>query len=199
MDKKYIRFIVFVVIVVALVFLLNNKTVSNKKVGHHVMSDGTIMKDGDTHMHDSMMVSNDEEFLRGMIPHHEEAVLTSKIVLEKGGTFPEIKTLAENIIVAQEKEIQDMKSWYKEITGNEYKDSGNYEPMMRDLSNLSKEELDKTFLEDMIVHHMGAIMMAEQAIKFSKNENVLNLSEEIINSQKQEIIQMREFLNLKFR
>ncbi|MDQ5901527.1 MAG: hypothetical protein QG580_242 [Patescibacteria group bacterium] len=199
MDIKYIRFIVFVLVIVALVFVLNKKTVSNEKVGHHVMSDGTVMKNGDTHMHGSMMVSNDQEFLAGMIPHHEEAVLTAKIVLEKGGTFPEIKTLAENIIVAQEKEIEDMKSWYKEITGDEYKDSGNYDPMMRDLSNLSKEELDKTFLEDMVVHHMGAIMMAEQALDFSENENIKNLSREIVKSQSEEIKEMRNYLISKFK
>lgn len=198
MDKKYIRFIVFVFIVVALVFLLNNKTVSNKKVGHHVMSDGTIMKDGDAHMHGSMMVSNDEEFLRGMIPHHEEAVLTAKIVLEKGGTFPEIKTLAENIIVAQEKEITQMKDWYRDLTGREYSPSGNYRPMMRDLSDLSLSVLDKTFLEDMIMHHNGAIMMAEQALMFSQDYRIINLSQEIINSQSKEISQMQEFLLNKF-
>ena len=51
--------------------------------------------------------------------------------------------------------------------------------------------LDKHFIEQMIPHHEGAIDMAKLAQKRSKNTNVLNLSESIIQSQSQEIIKMQ--------
>lgn len=52
----------------------------------------------------------DAEFIRLMIPHHNGAVLMAKEALQKSEK-PEIKTLAGNIIKAQEAEIKMMNEW----------------------------------------------------------------------------------------
>lgn len=52
----------------------------------------------------------DTEFVRQMIPHHESAVIMAQMLLASNPR-PELKTLAENIITAQQKEIGDMKAW----------------------------------------------------------------------------------------
>jgi uncharacterized protein (DUF305 family) len=52
----------------------------------------------------------DTEFVRQMIPHHESAVIMAQMLLA-GNPRPELKALAENIISAQQIEINDMKSW----------------------------------------------------------------------------------------
>jgi uncharacterized protein (DUF305 family) len=120
-------------------------------------------------MHD-MSVKSEREFLEHMIPHHEEAVATARQVLARGATTPDIKNLTEAIVGAQEQEIADMKSWYLAWYGEEYKETGTYQPMMRDLSLLSGAELDQTFLEDMIAHHIGAVMMAQSVtLHLSRN------------------------------
>lgn len=50
----------------------------------------------------------DEAFLQMMIPHHEGAITMAEAELERGGD-PELRTLAEQIIETQEREIEAMR------------------------------------------------------------------------------------------
>ncbi|MBA4122172.1 MAG: DUF305 domain-containing protein [Acidobacteria bacterium] len=52
----------------------------------------------------------DVHFLDMMTPHHAGAITMSKAALQKA-EHPEIKTLAQNIIKAQETEIKQMAAW----------------------------------------------------------------------------------------
>jgi uncharacterized protein (DUF305 family) len=58
---------------------------------------------------------SDKQFLKSMIPHHAAAVL---MVNETTLTDPEIKKLANDIIMAQEKEIEFMKAKLEQIEKN---------------------------------------------------------------------------------
>lgn len=177
----------------------------NAPAGTHRMPDGSMMgnESGDNSMgmmggmdHSMMMVKSEREFLEGMIPHHQEAVDTAKEVIARGGSTPEIKKLADDIIVAQEKEIAMMKGWYQAWYGTAYvADSNDYEPMMRDLSKLSGASLDKVFLEDMVMHHMGAIMMAQSVQPYIEHKEITDLSNAIVESQTEEIMLMKRLIN----
>ena len=59
----------------------------------------------------------DKEFIEQMIPHHQMAVMMAQMLL-RGTTRPEMKQLAENIISAQTKEINQMREWYSAWYGN---------------------------------------------------------------------------------
>jgi len=144
--------------------------------------------------HSAMMVSSEREFVAGMIPHHQEAVDTANEVLARGGSTPEIRTLAEEIIAAQETEIAMLKEWHIAWYGEEYIVDGSYQPMMRDLSELSGADLDKRFLEDMIPHHMGAIMMAQSVRPHIEHQEVTDMADAIMETQTAEIELMRDLL-----
>lgn len=170
-------------------------------MGMHRMPDGTMMQnpasmgsmDGMGHMME-MSVTSEREFIEGMIPHHEEAIATAKEVLERGATTPAIRTLMENIVSAQEAEVASMKVWYEAWYGTPYQSTESYAPMMSDLRTLSGEDIDRTFLTDMIMHHMGAIMMAQSVQPYIEHEEIKQLTEAIVTSQMAEMHEMRQLL-----
>ena len=56
----------------------------------------------------------DVMFTRGMIPHHQQAIEMSNMLLGKQGIDPEVSSLAEEIKNAQGPEIEQMQGWLRE-------------------------------------------------------------------------------------
>jgi uncharacterized protein (DUF305 family) len=52
----------------------------------------------------------DEAFIDAMIPHHQSAIYMAQVASEKS-KIPEIKELAQNIVSAQKREIEQMRRW----------------------------------------------------------------------------------------
>ncbi len=63
--------------------------------------------------------------------------------------------------------------------------------MTSELKNKSGEEFDKAFLAQMIIHHQGAIDMANLVLQKSTKPELRNLANEIIAAQTKEINQMK--------
>lgn len=86
----------------------------------HKMPSGEIMSD---HNMESMMMDMtanmvgksgkelEKSFITEMIPHHQGAVDMAKLLLEDKNINSELRTFANEIITAQEKEINQMKMW----------------------------------------------------------------------------------------
>jgi uncharacterized protein (DUF305 family) len=195
MQRKHIVSILIIVVILVIGIFIGNTFTNKMSVDHntHQMSDGTVMKNED-HANHMMTVSSQKEFLEQMIPHHQEAIDTAKEVLVRGGTTPEIRILAENIIIAQEKEIAQMGQWYFDWYNEIYTGTNSYKPMMKDLTQLSGAELDKVFLEDMIVHHMGAIQMSQSVQPHIEKDEIQKLVTAIISTQTIEIEEMQMIL-----
>ncbi len=145
------------------------------------------------HMSHFDMINSEKDFLREMIPHHQEAVDTS-VLLFISTKDPQLKMLTKAIFNAQTEEILEMRlayaRWYNLIpTG------AMYQPMMRDLNKVSGRERDILYVKDMILHHQGALDMAEKVLTFKDvHEETLIFAKEIIQSQQTEIDFMRNWL-----
>ncbi len=148
----------------------------------------------DTMDHSMVMVVSERDFVSGMIPHHQEAVDTATEVLARGGSTAEVIALAENIVIAQEREIAMLKQWHEDWYGEAYVEDSSYQSMMRDLSQLSGADLDTRFLEDMIPHHVGAIMMAQSVRPYIEHQEITDMADAIIQTQAAEIELMNELL-----
>lgn len=70
------------------------------------------------------------------------------------------------------------------------------EEMMESMEGKTGDEFDRAFIEAMIVHHEGAVKMAEQAKLNAKHQEIKDMSDAIITAQTSEINQMREWQNV---
>jgi uncharacterized protein (DUF305 family) len=147
----------------------------------------------------------DVMFAQMMIPHHEQAIEMSELIIAKDGVDPEVVELAEQIAAAQGPEIEQMESWLEEWGAPSMMDADDMGAMGGMGGMLTDEELDELeaadgstgttlFLEGMIEHHEGAIDMAEQHQENGENAEALALSASIIQTQTAEIERMRELL-----
>lgn len=102
-------------IIVTILFFANLTGVAFADSHQHHSFSGVMMDDKMmVHINHNSNIKYSEDgnvaFVQAMIPHHEGAILMSQKQLPKI-TDPEIKKLAENIIIAQKKEIKFMKNW----------------------------------------------------------------------------------------
>jgi uncharacterized protein (DUF305 family) len=54
----------------------------------------------------------DKDFVAMMIPHHQGAIDMAKVELQYGKD-PMLKTMAQDIVMSQQKEMDEMKTWQK--------------------------------------------------------------------------------------
>ena len=146
-----------------------------------------------THMSHADMINSEKDFYREMIPHHQEAVDTS-VLLFISTDDPDLRTLTKSIFKAQTDQILEMRlsyaRWYNLIpTG------AMYQSMMRDLNIVTGRERDIRYVQDMIMHHKGALEMAEKVLTFKDiHEETVIFAKDIIKNQKTEIDFMQNWL-----
>lgn len=59
------------------------------------------------------------------------------------------------------------------------------------LQGKTGDAFDKAFLSEMIVHHEGAVQMAQQALQNAKHQEIKDLAQAIITAQNKEIAEMK--------
>ena len=186
-------------------------------IGYAIGGDQTSVTDNHMMGDGSMMGQNiDQHFIVQMIPHHEGAIAMARVALERSKR-PEILSLAQGIIEAQEKEIGDMRGWYQSWFGSTPPEGGM--SMMRpsderggteasrpnvhmdgmsgdtsELANVSEANFDREFIRQMIPHHEMAVVMAQMLQASTGRDEMKVLADNIITSQSREITMMRGWL-----
>ena len=157
---------------------------NNSQAGHEAMMQNMFKQENYT----------DKAFLSAMIPHHQAAIEMSREELAKG-TNPEARTWAENIIKAQQTEIEQMRTWLQNM-GVEDKNAASMmqDSMHKMMASSFGKNPDYNFVHMMVAHHAGAVEMALAAIRYSDNDQIIALAKQIINSQTDEIMAFRQWL-----
>lgn len=173
----------------------------------------------------------DVMFTKHMIPHHQQAIEMSDIVLAKQGIDPRVLDLAKQIKAAQGPEIETMQAWLTQwgvpampmmpgmdmpghsgMPGHGGMPGHNEMPGMPGMDGMpgmagmmSEEDMAalqnaqgvaaaKLFLTQMVEHHEGAIVMAQNEIKDGQYPDTIALARSIVTSQQQEIDTMNKIL-----
>lgn len=157
----------------------------------------------------------DIHFMSGMIGHHAQAMVMSKLAPSRGAS-PSVRTLAERIVNGQEDEIATMQRWLRDrrqpvpearpgpmkmtMGGVEHDmlmPGMLSEAQMRQLELARGAEFDRLFLTFMIQHHRGAVTMVETLFATygaGQDHTVFKLASDVNVDQTTEIARMQKML-----
>ncbi|GAA0109375.1 DUF305 domain-containing protein [Clostridium tertium] len=184
---------------------INNSTISNEKQGYNEEYT-TIFNNMMKAMNAAPNTGNvNLDFVLEMIPHHEGGINMAKAIV-KYGSNPEVKKIAENIITSQESQIpimQQLKAKFEKEKPSSKADSEKYleeynkvkDKMFKEMQGVEiTNNVDANFLQEMIYHHEGAIGMAKDILKYTKDPELRKLAENIVTTQSKGVEEMTALL-----
>lgn len=132
------------------------------------------------------------DFMQDMIDHHMMAVMMAEMCLEKA-EHEELLQMCENIIATQSQEMMMMQTWLQDWYGI------SYEPRMKHhipgrMEMMEGAEFEIMFMEMMIKHHRGAIKEGQKCLDRAYHPELLDLCQNIIDTQSPEIETMQAWL-----
>lgn len=137
---------------------------------------------------------NDRSYLSAMIVHHNAAINMANAELNNVQD-KQVKKWAKQIVKNQEPEIKLMRERLDELGGEDRKATLEMRTSMQAMMIVtSNMDADSRFLSMMIIHHAEAVDMAVKAVLQSDDQGIIELSQNIINTQIGEIIAYRRWL-----
>lgn len=155
----------------------------------------------------------DLRFIDAMVQHHTGALRMSELVFNIGE--PAVGALAREVWSDQIQEIRAMglwrRAWYPQAPSYPVELAPAADPdSLTALSRIPAERIAAMrmgaalpapgqrviwYLEGMLAHHGGALLMAHDALQKSRNDSVRRLARSIIVAQRREILQIRRMLH----
>lgn len=138
---------------------------------------------------------SDERFVDMMAAHHRMAIEMAKVARENG-EHEEVGQLAEDMISAQQDEVEELSSIKEKnfgssgvaTTPNPAERTTFAMPAPDELAG--RQPFDKAFIDSNIPHHASAIEMASVALMQSENSDIKRLARQIVDTQSQEVGKM---------
>jgi len=172
---------------------------------------------------DATGIAFDLLFIDLMIPHHQGAIDMSIVAADRAA-HPELRQLAQDIIAAQQPEIDQMTAWRNDwypgapaISDAQAMAAfdqmtnpmpgmggmpGSSEMMMGDMHDIGTlcaadaDHFDLQFIDEMVTHHQSALLMAQAAPEHAAHEELKTLATTIIASQQTQIDTMLAWRSL---
>ncbi len=151
---------------------------------------GSAMATGPMH---GASVRTEYEYLAEMVAHHREAIEAAGELRRSPRSA--MRAFGARIVASQSTQVRQMTGWINAWYPARPESAPDYEPHMRDLSALRGDDLDRTFLVDMIGHHMVAVMVSRRLLVngVASRAAVAALARDISREQRSEIVQMRRW------
>lgn len=156
----------------------------------------------------------DQRFIDMMVPHHQAAIAMAEIAQERA-TRDELRSLADDIVSAQQAEIRQLREWRQAWFGSGDTPGMDMMPLMPgmempgmdgmvmdgamdmtvDIEALrTAEPFDRAFIEAMMLHHESAIAAAWIITASTDRPELKLVAADIIEAQQREIDQMQGWL-----
>ena len=147
----------------------------------------------------------DVEFMQGMIAHHAQAIVMSRMA-EAHGANPQVLKLSNKIDQSQVPEIRIMQAWLKR--NNQFApDTSSWHSVMmagmltaaqlKELDAAKGVDFDRVYLRLMIQHHAGALKMVDDLFNASlagQEVDVNVFANDVVTAQTTEIGIMQRLL-----
>lgn len=148
----------------------------------------------------------DVEFMQGMIAHHAQAIVMSRMA-ESHGANPQVLKLSNKIDQSQIPEIYIMQSWL--LRYNQWApDTSSWHTMtmagmltpaqLAELDASKGVDFDRAYLTLMIQHHAGALQMVDDLFNVSRAGQEVDVNvfaNDVVTAQTGEIGIMRQLLS----
>jgi uncharacterized protein (DUF305 family) len=148
--------------------------------------------------------SDDVTFAEMMIPHHQQALEMGAMVPTRT-TNQDLLVLAQHIAMDQQAEIQTLKGlltqWGQPVPPDNASHGMTMTGMvdqatMNRLPLLQGDAFYTQWIKSMILHHQGAVDMAQTEIAHGENPDALKIANIIVSSQQREISYMNHLLTV---
>ena len=144
----------------------------------------------------------DIHFLGMMVPHHQQAIDMSDVLLGSDVDDAKVRDLAQRIKDGQERENEQMRAWADEWGIEKDMEhhsthiaNGMFHPeQLEQFEALRGDELRTAFLEMMHFHHNHVIKMTQDEVDRGGYEPLREMAKEMIEVQTAEMGEMEELL-----
>ena len=144
----------------------------------------------------------DVHFLGMMVPHHQQAIDMSDVLLGSDVDDAKVRDLAQRIKDGQERENEQMRAWADEWGIEKDMEhhsthiaNGMFHPeQLEQFEALRGDELRTAFLEMMHFHHNHVIKMTQDEVDRGGYEPLREMAKEMIEVQTAEMGEMEELL-----